>query len=111
MPLLDVAAVLIYVTEKHPWRLDDGNERTRGSGRRCFWGIQDLIRKLPGVMSTRVGYAGGDLPNATYANHGTHAEAIEIVFDPAVVGYRDLLEFFFKFTIQARRIVRETTAA
>jgi peptide-methionine (S)-S-oxide reductase len=62
----------------------------------CFWGMQDLFRKLPGVVSTRVGYAGGDVPNATYRNHGTHAEAIEIVFDPAKVGYRDLLEFFFQ---------------
>jgi peptide-methionine (S)-S-oxide reductase len=62
----------------------------------CFWGMQDLIRKRPGVISTRVGYTGGDVPNATYRNHGTHAEAIEIVFDPAVVTFRDLLEFFFQ---------------
>jgi peptide-methionine (S)-S-oxide reductase len=62
----------------------------------CFWGMQDLIRKRPGVISTRVGYSGGDVPNATYRNHGTHAEAIEIVFDPAKVTYRDLLEFFFQ---------------
>jgi len=62
----------------------------------CFWGMQDLIRKLPGVVSTRVGYTGGDVPNATYRNHGTHAEAIEIVFDPSVISYRDLLEFFFQ---------------
>jgi peptide-methionine (S)-S-oxide reductase len=62
----------------------------------CFWGMQDLIRKLPGIVSTRVGYSGGDVPNATYRNHGTHAEAIEIVFDPNVVSYRDLLEFFFQ---------------
>jgi peptide-methionine (S)-S-oxide reductase len=62
----------------------------------CFWGMQDLIRKLPGVASTRVGYSGGDVKNATYRNHGTHAEAIEIIFDPAVIGYRDLLEFFFQ---------------
>ena len=62
----------------------------------CFWGMQDLIRKRPGVISTRVGYSGGDVPNATYRNHGTHAEAIEIVFDPAIIGYRDLLEFFFQ---------------
>jgi peptide-methionine (S)-S-oxide reductase len=62
----------------------------------CFWGMQDLIRKLPGIVSTRVGYSGGDVPNATYRNHGTHAEAIEIVFDPDVVSYRDLLEFFFQ---------------
>jgi peptide-methionine (S)-S-oxide reductase len=62
----------------------------------CFWGMQDLIRKRPGVISTRVGYTGGDVPNATYRNHGTHAEAIEIIFDPAVVTFRDLLEFFFQ---------------
>ena len=62
----------------------------------CFWGMQDLIRKKPGVISTRVGYSGGDVPNATYRNHGTHAEAIEIVFDPSKMSYRDLLEFFFQ---------------
>jgi peptide-methionine (S)-S-oxide reductase len=62
----------------------------------CFWGMQDLIRKLPGVISTRVGYTGGDVRNATYRNHGTHAEGIEIVFDPAKISYRDLLEFFFQ---------------
>jgi peptide-methionine (S)-S-oxide reductase len=62
----------------------------------CFWGMQDLIRKRPGVISTRVGYSGGDVPNATYRNHGTHAEAIEVVFDPAKLSYRRLLEFFFQ---------------
>ncbi len=62
----------------------------------CFWGMQDLIRKQPGVISTRVGYSGGDVPNATYRNHGTHAEAVEIVYDPAVTDYRTLLEFFFQ---------------
>ena len=62
----------------------------------CFWGMQDLIRKMPGVVSTRVGYSGGDVPNATYRNHGTHAEAIEVVFDPARLSYRKLLEFFFQ---------------
>ncbi|TVS89269.1 peptide-methionine (S)-S-oxide reductase MsrA [Mycobacterium helveticum] len=62
----------------------------------CFWGMQDLIRKQPGVISTRVGYTGGDVPNATYRNHGTHAEAIEIVYDPAVTDYRRILEFFFQ---------------
>jgi peptide-methionine (S)-S-oxide reductase len=62
----------------------------------CFWGMQDLIRKLPGVLATRVGYTGGDVPNATYRNHGTHAEGIEIVFDPATISYRRLLEFFFQ---------------
>lgn len=62
----------------------------------CFWGMQDLIRKMPGVMATRVGYSGGDVPNATYRHHGTHAEAIEIVFDPSVMSFRDLLAFFFQ---------------
>jgi peptide-methionine (S)-S-oxide reductase len=62
----------------------------------CFWGLQDLIRRRPGVISTRVGYSGGDVANATYRNHGSHAEAIEIVFDPSVTTYRDLLEFFFQ---------------
>lgn len=62
----------------------------------CFWGMQDLIRKLPGVASTRVGYTGGDVPNATYRNHGAHAEGIEIVFDPDQTSFRALLEFFFQ---------------
>jgi len=62
----------------------------------CFWGMQDLIRKFPGVISTRVGYSGGDVPNATYRNHGSHAEALEIIFDPAKTSFRQLLEFFFQ---------------
>jgi peptide-methionine (S)-S-oxide reductase len=62
----------------------------------CFWGMQDLIRKMPGIIKTRVGYAGGDVANATYHNHGTHAEAIEITFDPKTTNYRALLEFFFQ---------------
>jgi peptide-methionine (S)-S-oxide reductase len=62
----------------------------------CFWGMQDLIRKFPGVINTRVGYSGGDVPNATYRNHGTHAEAIEIIFDPTKTTFRTLLEFFFQ---------------
>jgi peptide-methionine (S)-S-oxide reductase len=62
----------------------------------CFWGMQDLLRRYPGVLSTRVGYTGGDVPNATYRHHGTHAEAIEIVFDPQTISYRRLLEFFFQ---------------
>ena len=62
----------------------------------CFWGMQDLIRKLDGVVSTRVGYTGGDVANATYRDHGTHAEGIEIIFDPATISYRTLLEFFFQ---------------
>src|ERR1700756_920748 len=62
----------------------------------CFWGMQDLLRRYPGVISTRVGYSGGDVPNATYRNHGNRAEAIEITFDPAKTSYRTLLEFFFQ---------------
>ena len=62
----------------------------------CFWGMQELIRHKPGVLDTRVGYTGGDVEHATYRRHGTHAEGIEIVFDPAVISYRDLLEFFFQ---------------
>jgi peptide-methionine (S)-S-oxide reductase len=62
----------------------------------CFWGVQDLIRRQPGVIATRVGYSGGEVANATYRNHGSHAEAIEILFDPKVLSYRTLLEFFFQ---------------
>ena len=62
----------------------------------CFWGMQDLIRKMPGVLSTRVGYTGGDVPNATYRYHGTHAEGIEVIFDPDQISCRKLLEFFFQ---------------
>ena len=62
----------------------------------CFWGMQDLIRRLPGIISTRVGYSGGDTPDATYRDHGNHAEAIEVVFDPSMITYRRLLEFFFQ---------------
>lgn len=62
----------------------------------CFWGVQELIRAQPGVISTRVGYSGGDVANATYRNHGSHAEAVEIVFDPAQISFRQLLEFFFQ---------------
>jgi peptide-methionine (S)-S-oxide reductase len=62
----------------------------------CFWGMQDLLRRYPGVISTRVGYTGGDVANATYRNHGTHAEAIEIIFDPQKISYRELLEFFLQ---------------
>ena len=62
----------------------------------CFWGMQQLLRRVPGVVSTRVGYSGGDVTHATYRNHGDHAEAVEIVFDPTVVSFRDLLEVFFQ---------------
>jgi peptide-methionine (S)-S-oxide reductase len=62
----------------------------------CFWGVQQLLRRYPGVLSTRVGYSGGDVPHATYRNHGSHAEAVEIIFDPSKLTYRQLLEFFFQ---------------
>jgi len=62
----------------------------------CFWGMQDLIRKLDGVTSTRVGYAGGDVKNATYRNHGTHAEALEVTFNNEVISFRDILAYFFQ---------------
>jgi peptide-methionine (S)-S-oxide reductase len=62
----------------------------------CFWGMQDLIRKRSGVVGTRVGYTGGDVPSATYRNHGTHAEGIEITFNPDQISYREILEFFFQ---------------
>ena len=62
----------------------------------CFWGVQQLVRRLPGVTATRVGYSGGEVEHATYRNHGNHAEAIEIIFDPTVISFRDLLEFFFQ---------------
>ena len=75
--------------------MNDTKERAILAGG-CFWGMQDLIRKLPGVEATRVGYTGGDVPNATYRNHGTHAEAIEIDFDPSKITFRTLLEFFFQ---------------
>ena len=75
--------------------MSDTSERAILAGG-CFWGVQQLVRRLPGVISTRVGYSGGDVPNATYRNHGTHAEAIEINFDPARISFRDLLEFFFQ---------------
>ena len=75
--------------------MDTTSERAVLAGG-CFWGMQELIRHLPGVLSTRVGYTGGDVANATYRNHGTHAEAIEIVFDPSKISYRTLLEYFFQ---------------
>ena len=62
----------------------------------CFWGVQDLLRRRTGIISTRVGYSGGTTPNATYRNHGHHAEAVEIIFDPAKISFRQLLEFFFQ---------------
>lgn len=71
------------------------NERAVLAGG-CFWGMQDLIRKRPGAVSTSVGYTGGEVPNATYSNHGNHAEGIEIVFDNEIVSYRQILEFFFQ---------------
>jgi len=74
----------------------DNNTETAILAGGCFWGVQDLLRRYPGVLTTRVGYSGGDVANATYRNHGTHAEAIEIIFDPAVISYRKILEFFFQ---------------
>lgn len=71
------------------------NERAILAGG-CFWGMQDLIRRQEGIVSTRVGYTGGDVPDATYRNHGTHAEAIEITYDPTVTSFRRVLEFFFQ---------------
>jgi peptide-methionine (S)-S-oxide reductase len=75
--------------------MDTTSERAVLAGG-CFWGLQELIRHQPGVISTRVGYSGGDVPNATYRNHGTHAEALEIIFDPSKISYRTLLEYFFQ---------------
>jgi peptide-methionine (S)-S-oxide reductase len=75
--------------------MNDKSERAVLAGG-CFWGMQDLIRRQRGVLSTRVGYTGGDVPNATYRNHGTHAEAIEIAFDPRITSFREILEFFFQ---------------
>lgn len=73
-----------------------GNEQKAILAGGCFWGMQDLMRHYPGVITTRVGYAGGDVANATYRKHGTHAEAIEVIFDPARLSYRKLLEYFFQ---------------
>ena len=75
--------------------MTDSTERAVLAGG-CFWGMQDLLRRYPGVIATRVGYTGGDVLNATYRNHGTHAEAIEIIFDPRQISYRRLLELFFQ---------------
>jgi peptide-methionine (S)-S-oxide reductase len=75
--------------------VSDGVEKAILAGG-CFWGMEDLFRKRPGVISTRVGYTGGDIPNATYGNHRGHAEALEIVFDPEQTSYREILEFFFQ---------------
>jgi peptide-methionine (S)-S-oxide reductase len=75
--------------------MSDTRERAILAGG-CFWGVQELLRDYPGIISTRVGYSGGEVPNATYRNHGNHAEAVEIVFDPERITYRRLLEFFFQ---------------
>jgi len=83
------------------------NERAVLAGG-CFWGMQDLIRKRPGVTATRVGYTGGEVANATYRNHGNHAEAIEILFDNEVVSYRQILELFFRSMILVHRIDKVT---
>ncbi len=80
----------------HIWKGHVHDNRTCSTCWRLLLGMQDLIRRLPGVVSTRVGYTGGEVPNATYRNHGNHAEAIEIIFDPQKTSYRDILEFFFQ---------------
>src|SRR5690606_14439965 len=77
------------------WRNEVTSERALLAGG-CFWGMEELVRAMPGVLSTRVGYSGGDVPNATYRNHGTHAETLEVVFDPGKLSFRELLEFFFQ---------------
>jgi peptide-methionine (S)-S-oxide reductase len=80
----------------NPNKSSDGKFKKAILAGGCFWGMQELLRKRPGVVSTRVGYTGGDVPDATYRDHGTHAEAIEVVFDPALTSYHDLLAFFFQ---------------
>ena len=75
-------------------RIESRDRTVLASG--CFWGAQELLREKPGIISTRTGYSGGNTPNATYRNHGDHAESVEIVFDPDVISFRDLLEFFFQ---------------
>src|SRR5690606_252433 len=90
------AAGALYLLLHHLWRTIMAATETAILAGGCFWGAQDLIRRQPGVVSTRVGYSGGDVPDATYRNHGTHAEAVEIIFDPAVTSFRKLLEFFFQ---------------
>jgi peptide-methionine (S)-S-oxide reductase len=87
----------LQVTRYVPRRkiMNPSNERAVLAGG-CFWGMQHLLRRYPGVVSTRVGYTGGDVRNATYRNHGTHAEALEIIFDPTTISYRKILEFFFQ---------------
>jgi peptide-methionine (S)-S-oxide reductase len=82
-------------TDRRDGTMSDNTETAILAGG-CFWGVQELLRQRDGVISTRVGYSGGDVANATYRNHGTHAEAVEIVFDPERISYRDLLEFFFQ---------------
>jgi peptide-methionine (S)-S-oxide reductase len=90
-----VVTIFTSVTNPRRPQMTTATERAILAGG-CFWGMQDLIRKQPGVVSTRVGYTGGDVPNATYRNHGTHAEAIEIVYDPKQTSFRRMLEFFFQ---------------
>ena len=92
--MFDTPKCLILKAERNT-TMQQATERAILAGG-CFWGMQDLLRRYPGVISTRVGYSGGDVPQATYRNHGTHAEAIEIIFDPEKISYRQLLEFFFQ---------------
>ena len=89
-----LSAATTHIKPKDDREIDMSERAVLAGG--CFWGMQDLIRKLPGVISTRVGYSGGDVADATYRNHGTHAEAIEIVYDPDLTSYRRMLEFFFQ---------------
>jgi peptide-methionine (S)-S-oxide reductase len=91
----DKRAIFLTGNLSEDLHMTDSTERAVLAGG-CFWGMQDLIRKYPGVITTRVGYTGGDVPNATYRKHGTHAESIEITFDPSKITYRKLLEFFFQ---------------
>ena len=77
----------------------------------CFWGMQQLFRRRDGVITTRVGYSGGDVSNPTYRDHGTHAEAIEVIFDSHKLRFRALLKFFFQFTIPRPGTGRVTTPA
>src|SRR4029077_16470171 len=92
---VSIAACLSTSISKRNKRMSSTQERAILAGG-CFWGMQDLFRRYPGVISTRAGYSGGDVPNATYRNHGSHAEAIEIIFDPQKLSYRKLLEYFFQ---------------
>jgi peptide-methionine (S)-S-oxide reductase len=93
---------VVWLVQRRPGRTDPMTAPTEPTTERallaggCFWGAQDLLRRRPGIISSRVGYSGGDTPNATYRNHGDHAETVEVIFDPAQISYREILEFFFQ---------------